>query len=519
MSLLAQHGQHSAAGPAEQKPVELLGGLGAYTRPDATSVPLAQRFFDQGMVLMYGFNRQESRRAFRKAAELDPQALMPLLGLALAHAPHINMDGDQDVNWAEFCSAVTRGKMLVPTAAPATARLYAVLAGQCPAQSETKYQRDLRQLMQDFPDDPDFATWYAESLMIPVRWRWFQNGKPAGEMAESIATLETVLRRHREHPGANHFLLHAVEMSPSPERAIPSALQLMGIAPAAGHLVHMPGHIWLLLGDYEMAAAVNERAVAADRDYFAKTGVQGLYIGYYLHNLSFIAYARQMQGRKQDALNAAEDLAVAAKPLIEMMPPMADYGVSFPLFARLRFGMWNEILAAAAPPRSMRAAFALDAYSRALAHLRLKDQDAANQEAANFRAALAAIPQDWMWMNNKAAEIVRVAESALAAEMAGDPARAVEHWRDAVDRSDKLVYDEPPPYFYPVRESLGLALLEAGRAGEAEAVFREGLKRGPGNGRMLHGLMRSLEAQGKKDAATWVEREWKQAWRRADVPH
>lgn len=285
--------------PAE-KPPALLPGTGTYRMPIATRSAEAQKFFDQGLNMLYGFNRYEALRSFRRASELDPQALMPYWGMAMAQGAHINMDADGDVDLKAACEAVKAGRA-VQASAPQREREYLdAVATRCPSDDPAAYIQAMRELARKYPDDLDAQTLYAESLMIPVRWRWWDtSGNPAEGMEEAVSVLEAVMRRNPEHPGANHFYIHAVEMSPSPERAIPSAQRLMGIVPGAGHLVHMPGHIWLILGDYELAAATNERAAEVDRQYMNATGVTGSsYAGYYIHNLHFIAVARAMQGPK-----------------------------------------------------------------------------------------------------------------------------------------------------------------------------------------------------------------------------
>ena len=310
---------------ASEKPVTLYKGLGAWRHPIATRNVEAQKSFDQGLALLDGFNRYEALRSFRKASELDPQAAMPDWGMAMAQGPYINMDGDPSFDLKGACAAVAAGLKL--TQAPERERAYVqAVSTICPEYRPAAYVGAMRALAARYPDDLDAQTLYAESLMIPVRWHWYSNdGSPGAGVAEAERTLEAVIRRWPDHPGANHYYIHAVESSRTPERAIPSAQRLMGITPAEGHMVHMPGHIWLVLGDWETAASVNERAVTVDRDYFAATNIAiGTYTPYYLHNLDFIRYARSMQGRKADALRAAETLAAGSDPMTKAMPEMAE---------------------------------------------------------------------------------------------------------------------------------------------------------------------------------------------------
>jgi tetratricopeptide (TPR) repeat protein len=513
-SLAAQH-NHPGPPPTE-KPVTLLSGLGVYSHRIATSNAEAQKFFDQGLNLLYGFNRYEALRSFRKAAELDPTAVMPLWGVAMALGPHINMDMDGDVNLKDGCQALAKARTLT---ASAYERGYVEsAASRCPEYKPKAYSDAIRQLYDRNPDDLDAATLFVESLMIPVRWKWWNvDGSPAGEMSKAVQILEQVMRRNPDHPGANHFYIHAVEMSPSPERAIPSAQRLMGIVPSAGHLVHMPAHIWVILGDWETAATVNERAAEVDREYFAQTGVQSGYIGYYVHNLHFVAYSRAMQGRANDAIAASDLIAKEAAPAIESMSEMIDSFIAYPTFIRVRFGRWDEILAGSRPPDKLLASTAVWHWSRALAYTAKGDSAAASREADLFRAAKSRVPATWPWVNNKAAEMLALADIVLEARRSRNDAAATEHWRRAVDLQDRLVYDEPPPWYMPLRESLGGSLLRAGQANRAELVFREGLRRSPRNGRMLFGLMKSLEAQNKKEATDFVRQEFERSWKNADV--
>lgn len=510
-------GQRHAPPPAE-KPVTLLGGLGTWHHTITTKSPEAQKFFDQGLSLLYGFNRYEALRSFSKAAELDPAAAMAWWGVAMALGPHINMDLDGDVDMKKSCEAVQRALKLT---APEHERAWiAAIAKRCPEDPSHAYSDAMRALAARYPDDPDVLTVYAESLMVTVRWRWYDRaGRPAPGLADAERVLEEVLRRNPDHPGANHFYIHAVESSRTPERAIPSAQRLMGAVPSAGHLVHMPGHIWLTLGDYEMAAALNERAAAVDRRYMTATGVtHSAYFGYYIHNLHFITFARSMQGRRHEAIRAADEIAVAVKPLAESMPEMVDLFAATPLFARARFQQWDDLLAAPAPDPRLVLFTAIWRYSRALARAAKGGRVEAVREQSEFQAARTKVPDAAMWSNNPAKDVLAIAGEVLAARLAESRAEAIPRWRRAVELQDALIYDEPPGWYYPVRESLGAALLLSGQPAEAEVVFREGLRVSPRNGRMLFGLLESLNAQKKTSAAEWVKKEFQDAWKRADAP-
>jgi len=503
---------------SEENPVRLYKGLGSWSHPIATSNVEAQRYFDQGLALAYGFNRYEALRSFRKAAELDPGAAMAYWGMALAQGPYVNMDGDPTYDLKGACAAVDAGMKI--TAAPAREKAYLQAAATwCPEYRPKAYSDAMRGLVKQYPDDLDALTLFADSLLIPVRWHWYTNDGAAAEgVPEAEHSLEEVLRRWPQHPGANHLYIHAVESSRSPERAIASAQRLMGITPAAGHMVHMPGHIWLVLGDWELAASVNDRAAAVDREYFSTANIAGnSYSPYYFHNLHFILYARSMQGRKADSLKAADELTAAAAPMAKTMPDMTDTFVAAPILAFVRFRDWERVLATPKPADAMTNSLASWHYARALAFASKGEIQKAQEERDALQKLGAALAADAAWGQSKARDVMAIPQEIVAARLASSPLEALPHWQLAVELQDKLTYDEPPDWYYPVRESLGAALLGAGKPAEAEIVFREGVRRSPRNGRMLFGLMESLKAQGKTEEAAWVKREYEAAWAKADV--
>ncbi len=496
LAICAAVAQHPAAPPTE-KPVALIAGLGTWHHPIATRSAEAQKFFDQGLNLIYGFNRYEALRSFRKASELDPQAAMPWWGVAMALGPHINMDFDGDVDIKAACEAAATGLRIDNAPAVEKAYLGAVMA-RCPVYKPDAYIEAMCALTERVPDDLDASTFYAESLLIPTRWRWYSHdGKPAAGVSDAEHVLEQVLRRYAEHPGANHLYIHAVESSGSPERAVASAQRLMGIVPAAGHLVHMPGHIWMVLGDYETVANVNERAVSLDQRYLEETGVSSSYAGYLGHNLDFLLAARWMQRNVSKALHATEALVSAMAPMADAMPDMMDPFLSAPLMTQARFGLWEEVLKATPPSSKFPISIALYHHFRAIALAARGNHAGALEEQRSFEAARAKVPADRQWGTNTAGPMLAMVSEIVAGRVAGSPAEAVPHWQRAVATQDALVYNEPPDWYCPLRESLGAALLRAGQAPQAELVFREGLRRSPHNGRMLFGLLESLKAQNK----------------------
>jgi tetratricopeptide (TPR) repeat protein len=504
---------------AQEKPVQLYKGMGVYHHPIQTRNPEAQKFFDQGLVLLYGFNRYEAFRSFQKAAELDPQAPMPYFGMAAAQAPHINMDLDGDVDLKKGCGYAREAVKRAGGASKYEMDYAQAAAAMC--DGEARYHAALRRLHETYPDDPDAATFYAESMMVPVRWRWFTklNGEPAGEMAKCIDLLERLLRRDPDHPGANHFYVHAVEMSKNPERALPSAQRLMGgIAPNAGHLVHMAGHIYMRVGDYEVVASSNERAIQVDEEYFHHSGVHGGYMGYYAHNLHFLTAARMMQGRFEEALAAANKMLHAMHPFVTEAPQVADAFVVTPLLVLARFHKWDEVLQYAKPEGRIPISQSLWHYARALASLAKGDRAAATKEQTAFEKMRAALPADAIFLNNKGSDILLLASEVLKAKMASSDSASLPHWTRAVDVQDRLVYDEPPPWYFPVREGLGAAQFRMGRYADAEKVFRDELERTPRSGRLLYGLHQAILKQGREADAMWVKAEFDRASRKALVP-
>jgi tetratricopeptide (TPR) repeat protein len=510
---IAQHHPQPAPGKGPEKPVVLYKGLGAWKHPIATKIPDAQRFFDQGLALLYGFNRYEALRSFRKTAELDPHSAMAYWGMAMAQGPYINMDGDPSFDLPGACSAIDAGKKIA--AAPERESAYlAAVSTWCPEYKPDAYIAAMRQLTSRYPDDLDARTIFAESLMIPVRWHWYSSaGTAAPGVAEAERTLEEVLRRWPDHPGANHYYIHAVESSPTPERAIASSQRLMALVPSAGHLVHMPGHIWLVLGDWGMAATVNERAAQVDREYFAASNVgAGSYTPYYIHNVHFILYARMMQGNQVEALRAAETIAHESASMAERMPEMADMFTPVTLFAYARFNQWDAVLKLPRPGEKLKASTAMWHYVRALAMAARGASAGAALERDAFQEQTTEIPAGMPWGQSKTGDILSIAREIIDARLAASPAESIPHWKRAVEIQDTLAYDEPPDWYYPVRESLGAVLLLDGKAAEAEQVFREGVRRSPRNGRMLFGLLESLKAQNKTDGAASVRREFEANW-------
>jgi Flp pilus assembly protein TadD len=375
----------------------------------------------------------------------------------------------------------------------------------------------MRAMVARFPDDLDAATMFAESLMMLRPWQlWTPEGEPAPGTVELVAVLETVLRGNPDHPGANHFYIHAVEASRNLERAIPSATRLMTLAPAAGHLVHMPGHIFLQTGDFDLAAETNVVAAAADKAFVDRTGATGVYpLMYYTHNLHFIAYARAQQGRYEEAKQAARDMvANVGDGDLEMQ--MLEGFRLYPLMVDLRFHRWDAILAEPEPSAQRVLSRAFWRYARAMAYAgtgRVREATAEQRRFEQQRSRVA--PEGQYLINNKAGPLLALAAATLDAQLAGargESAAAITAWRQALGAEAALQYDEPPAWFYPVRQSLAAALLRGGQSAEAEKVFREALGKHPRDGRLLFGLWQTLLTLKRPSEAELVENQFLAAW-------
>jgi len=516
----AQHHHHEHQ---PSKPTELLEGLGNHVHPIATDSALAQKFFDQGLALIFGFNHDEAARLFARASELEPKSPMPHWGIALALGPNYNlppMPEREEKAWR----AIAKAKELA-TNAPENERAYVEALvtrySKDPHEDRHKlavaYKDAMKEVKECYPDDLDAATLYAEALMNLRPWQlWTADGLPAEGTLEIVEVLENVLRRDPNHPGANHYYIHAVEASKTPERALPSAMRLGSIMPGAGHIVHMPSHIFLRLGDFQSSATVNETASEVDRKYIERSGAKGVYpLMYYSHNLHFVSYARMMQGRYDDALDYARRLKRNVDGSIDEMPMIAPYG-TFEWLILSRFAKWEELLAQPRPKEKNGFLNAMYHYSRGLAFAGLGRTNEAKVERGEMEGVSGEISEKERLMINSARSVLAIGLADLDARIARaevDTGTEIVHWRRAVDLQDKLSYMEPPEWHYPVREALGGALLRQGKPSEAEAVFRKDLEINPRNGRSLFGLLEALKVQKKSVSADWVKKEFTEAWK------
>jgi hypothetical protein len=510
----------ATSSPADTpKPLALEPGLGTVHWPVSTKNVHAQRFFDQGMKYVYGFNHESAIASFQEAVKFDPGLAMGHWGAALALGPNINMDVDPD----REKQAYDEVHAAAAHESHASAKEKGLIAALSKRYSNDP-KADLKQLGRDYsaamaalakkyPDDLDIATLYAESLMDLHPWKfWSRDGKPAEGTTEIVSVLESVLRRNPNHLGANHYYVHAIEGSPHPERALASADRLRTLAPSSGHIVHMPAHIYQRTGNYAGAARANATAAATDRVFIKNHGGESMYAAmYYNHNLQFGWTSYAMMGRFAEAKTMADEFSSNAAMMAKHLPPV-EYAAASTLLLLLRFGRWTEVLAA--PPVNagpLSTTFAH--FARATALAKLGDVAGAEAEQKAFEAARAGVPDNPGVFQNSERAVADVAVHVLAgriAEARGDGKSAIAEYTSAVASEDKLDYDEPADWFSPTRETLGAALLRNGRNSEAEKVFRADLARNAHNPRSLYGLAAALRAQ-KKDAASTAA-EFRRKW-------
>src|SRR5215204_259110 len=520
-------GQHSHAPAKEMAPATLEMGLGDINHPVSTSNPEAQKFFNQGLAYIFAFNHEEAIRSFKQAAQLDPQLGMAYWGVALAMGSNYNVPADGPA-LLEAYNNLQKAIALAPKASEQDRAYINALSKRYSAEiqaDQTKlavdYKNAMGELHKSYPDDLDAATLYAESMMNLRPWHlWTLDGKPAEDTLEIVAVLESVLRRNPNHSGANHYYIHAVEASTNAERALPSADRLGKIAPSAGHLVHMPSHVYIRTGDYYAAAKSNVDAIAVDREYMAKSGNQGLYPAmYYNHNVHFLAAASAMNGRYADSIKSARDLEGNVKPLLKAMP-MLEMFAPYPLVSMTRFGKWDEILKEPKPDPSLKIVTAFWHFARGSAYAASKQTTQAEAELAALRAVNKTMTEEVRLFNNAAGDVMKVAELELEGKIAlarGDKQVAFDLLNKAVVAEDATNYAEPADWDLPVREVLGGVLLANGDYAGAEKVFRAEILRRPRNGRALFGLAESLRKQGKEAAAKSVQGEFEKAWQYADT--
>jgi tetratricopeptide (TPR) repeat protein len=520
--------EHSMAAPSRL--VTLVSGLGDLHHPVSTKNAEAQKFFDQGLRFIYAFNHDEAARSFHKAAELDPKLAMAWWGVAEAVGPNYN-DPASEERFQEAHEAIQKASDLSGGASANEKAYIAAMALRFPADPKSDlrkaaeaYRDAMRELVKSYPDDLDAATLFAESGMNLHPWGlWNHDGTPRDGTEEIVATLESVLKREPNHLGAAHYYIHAVEASQSPERALAGANRLAALAPGAGHIVHMPAHVYIRTGDYGEAVKTNIEAAAADEAYLKGSKAPSMYSGmYYSHNLHFIAIAASMQGDYAQAKSGAERLVAHVRPMIKDMPMLEGF-LTIPTAVQLRFEKWDAVLKTPQPDASLPVATTFWHYAQGMALASTGKPDQAEKERQTVEAALNATPADAIFappFNNKTKDILRIANDVLTAKIAlarNDKQAAISSLRDAVTVQDSLNYGEPPDWYFPVRESLGGVLLMSGDAKGAEKVFREDLERNPRNPRSLFGLREALKAQDRSYDAGFVEKQFKDSWKGGEM--
>jgi tetratricopeptide (TPR) repeat protein len=517
-----------AALPADAPPALRLG---KHSFPITTSSPLAQRYFDQGLANVYAFNHAKAIRDFAFAAKTDAQCAICSWGVALAHGPNINVPMDAEnarAAWAALQEAQARVAHASPLERELIAALATRYAADAPAERaalDRAYAEAMIALQAKHPDDVDVAVLAAEAIMDLTPWNyWDEQHKPRELTPKVEELLQFALARSPEHLGALHYWIHLQEL-PAPEKAEAAADRLLPLAPDAGHLVHMPSHIYYRVGRFQDAVTSNLDGARADESLFALCGPNNYPIYgalYYPHNVHFITVSAAAQGSSEMALNEARRLAMVSADKVSVFPPVEDF-LTLPHLMMVRFGKWEAILAEPAPPAERVYQNGIWHFARGMALARLGRAAEAQAELKAVHSA--AVDPRAATLNanggtTTTAALLSVAADQLEGELAaaqGDVAGALDALGSAVEKQDRIRYTEPPPWFMPTRQALGAVLLQAGRASEAEAVYREDLRHYPKNGWSLYGLAQALHAQGKSTEAAAVENGFAQAWKYADV--
>jgi tetratricopeptide (TPR) repeat protein len=530
--LIGQEHHHPPGMPtAESTSAEtpLYRNLGTLHHTITTGSDKAQEYFDQGLRLTYAFNHDEAIKSFKQALAYDSTCAMCYWGIAYALGPNINLPMDSSVvrpAWDASYNAVRLSVNVSPKERAyidALSKRYSADPKANRASMDTAWARAIGTVSRNYPDDDDAAVLYAESLMDLRPWNYWSNaGKPlAPSTKEQVKVLEQIVKRNPDHPGACHFYIHAIEASPDARKALPCAQRLGSLMPGAGHLVHMPTHIYIKLGEWDLAAEHNEHALHADEEFINERHPTGVYpLGYYTHNFHVMWYALNMLGRSEDALKTARTIGEKIPPDVVKQIPSLEYYSPALLYTWVRFSRWDDILRQPAPASHLRYTTGSWHYARALAYTAKDQPDSAAIEQDALVAIVETMPADLMMNLNSGKALLEIAKAHLAGEMAAEQGRvdeAVVQLQAAIQGEDQLIYEEPPAWYMPLRQRLGAILLSAGRPGKAEKIFRDDLDRRPENGWSLYGLAQSLRAQNKVKAAGKIEKRFEEAWKTADV--
>ncbi len=513
----------------------LFAGMGTHRHNITTSAPGAQRYFDQGLILAFAFNHAESIRSFKAAQKLDPNCAMCYWGEALATGPNINVtsngkaimaDKDREIAYI----ALQKALLLADQASEQEQDYIKALSARYNGDASTPrapldeaYAATMGQLAEKYPDDMDAAALYAEALMNTMPWNyWADDGNPKPDTVKVISSLERVLEKSPNHPLAIHLYIHAVEASSAPDRAEASADRLAALVPGAGHLVHMPAHIYWRLGRYHDASSANIEAARIDEEYIAQCNAQGFYPAlYYPHNIHFLWAASTMEGRSELSIESA--LRVAKNIKLEQVEqfPTIEFFRTIPLLSYVRFGKWQEIMDHPEEPEKYNFSAGIRHYAKGVAYAAIGDLDAARAEQAQIPPLAETASINFLDRRDfPASTLLNIADNLLLGELAyrqDNHGKAIQYFEKAVAQQDSLPYTEPPFWYYPTRQSLGQALVEAGRNADAEAVYRRDLEEYPRNGWSMRGLVNALEAQGKTEEATELSETFNQIWQMADI--
>ena len=513
----------------------LLSGLGTHDHKISTEIPGAQRYFNQGLVLSFAFNHAESIRSFKAAQKLDPNCAMCYWGEALSRGPNINVTSDgkvvmSDNDRLEAFKAIERAKELMSSSTLKEQDYIIALSSRYNGQVGTdrsvldrKYAQSMEELSRKYPDDMDASSLFAESLMNTMPWNyWAEDGNPKPDTVKVINSLEDVLEKAPDHPLAIHLYIHAVEASSTPERAEAAADRLGDLVPGAGHLVHMPAHIYWRVGRYHDASEANIRAAQVDEEYIAQCNAQGFYPAlYYPHNIHFLWAASTMEGRSGLSIESALKVAKYVGPEQIKQFPVVEFFHTVPLLSYVRFGKWKEILSYSAPEQDFKYSTGIYHYARGIAFSSLGKNEEALKELSYIKP-LIDTPEikNLVKSGQPSAKLLEIADNLLLGQIEfknGNYEASIISLKKAVSLQDDLPYTEPPFWYYPTRQSLGRVLIEAGKFTEAEAVFRKDLEDYPRNGWSMFGLYKVLEIQGKTKEAKKYKDKFDVIWQLSDI--
>ncbi|WP_418602972.1 hypothetical protein [Hwangdonia sp.] len=508
----------------------LFENLGNHSYKVSTKNDLAQRFFNQGLRLTYAFNHAEAHRSFMEAARLDPNLAIAFWGQAYTLGPNINDPFPDENRKNKYNEAISRAVKLAPNASQkeqalieALTHRYSVDLDKDVTELNHKYMESMAEVAKEYPKDPDILTLYAASVMNTVPWNyWDNNGNPSPNIPEAKAALEKAMLMSPDNPGAHHYYIHMVEL-PKPDLAVPSAEKLGGLMPAAGHIVHMPSHIFIRVGRYKDAVLANQQAILADEDYISQCLSQGMYpLGYYPHNIHFLWSASSLLGNSDLAIDAAKKTAEKV-PVGEMkeLHFLQNFAAT-PLLAYTRFGKWNDILTYPKPNDGIKHLKLIWHYARGVAFVRKNNIKEAKEELEAIQTLVDDPEMETLVATgfDNGTTIAKLAYQVVAGEIAlleKNYNLAIGHFENAVKMEDNLVYNEPSAWYIPPRQNLGAALLKAGKYSEAEHVYHKDLEDLRQNGWSLMGLYESLRAQGKLNEAASVMQEFNLAWQDADI--